>query len=73
MTTHTARPASIRLTDLADPMYPEAAQPIRDALGAYGATLQLTPQAMLAAAVERTGLTDFGDPAFRERLDVLSV
>ena len=26
------RPADIRLTDLADPVYPEAAQPIRDGL-----------------------------------------
>ena len=71
MTTGTTRPTSIRLTDLAAPTYPPVAQPIRDALGAYGATLELVPAAMLTAAAERTGLTDFGDPAFRERLDVL--
>lgn len=31
----------------------------------------LAPEAMLAAASERTGLQDFGDPAFREGLDLL--
>ena len=33
--------------------------------------LRLDPDAMLATATERTGLDDWGDPAFRERLDVL--
>lgn len=67
----TTRPADIRLTDLADPIYPAAAQPIRDGLAAYSATLRLQPGEMLAAAEQRTGLSDWGDPAFRERLDVL--
>jgi hypothetical protein len=71
MTTGTTRPASIRLTDLADPRYPADAQPMREALAGYGAILELTPAALLAAATERTGLTDWGDPSFRERLDVL--
>jgi len=31
----------------------------------------LTPEAMLAASTTRTGLSDFGDPAFREGLDLL--
>ena len=66
-----ARPSDIRLTDLADPVYPAAAQPIRDGLAAYSTTLRLQPQEMLAAAEQRTGLSDWGDPAFRERLDVL--
>lgn len=65
------RPAPIRFDDLAHPVYPPEAQPIRDGLAAYGATLDLQPDALLAAATERTGLDDFGDPAFRERLDVL--
>ena len=34
-------------------------------------TLELDPEALLATATERTGLDDWGDPAFRERLDVL--
>lgn len=71
MTTGVQRPEPIRFTDLAHPVFPEAATPIREGLAAYGATLELTPAAMLSAAAERTGLDDFGDPAFRERLDVL--
>lgn len=31
----------------------------------------LTPDAMLAASIARTGLSDFGDPGFREGLDLL--
>jgi hypothetical protein len=65
------RPAPIHLTDLADPVFPEAARPMREGLAAYGATLELTPEALLRAAIERTGLDDWGDPAFRERLEVL--
>ncbi|KHO21611.1 sulfotransferase family protein [Mycolicibacterium setense] len=71
MTTSTQRPAPVRFDDLASPVYPPAAQPIRDGLAAYGATVDLHPEALLTAAIERTGLDDFGDPAFRERLEVL--
>lgn len=71
MTTSTQRPAPVRFDDLANPVYPPAAQPIRDGLAAYGATVDLHPEALLTAAIERTGLDDFGDPAFRERLEVL--
>lgn len=71
MTTSMQRPAPIRFDDLTNPVYPPAAQPIRDGLAAYGANLALDPDALLTAATERTGLEDFGDPAFRERLDVL--
>lgn len=65
------RPAAIRFTDLADPVFPAEAQPFRDGLGAYGATLDLDPETMLTTATERTGLDDFGHPAFRPRLAVL--
>jgi hypothetical protein len=44
---------------------------MREALAGYGATLEISPAAMLSAASERAGLDDFGDPAFRERLEVL--
>ncbi|GAT02808.1 uncharacterized protein RMCFA_2920 [Mycolicibacterium fortuitum subsp. acetamidolyticum] len=40
-------------------------------MAAYGANLDLTPEALLTTAAERSGLEDFGDPAFRERLGVL--
>ena len=66
-----ARPVPVRIDDLANPVYPEAARPIREALAGYGSVLELTPEALLAGATERTGLTDFGDPAFQERLDLL--
>jgi len=71
VTTSMQRPAPIRFDDLSNPVYPAAAQPIRDGLAAYGANLALDPDALLTAASERTGLDDFGDPAFRQRLDVL--
>lgn len=71
MSTSVKRPAPIRLTDLAEPGFPEAALPMRQGLAGYGATLALTPEALLQTATERTGLNDWGDTAFRERLDVL--
>ncbi|CAJ1578784.1 sulfotransferase [[Mycobacterium] wendilense] len=67
----TSTPAPIRFTDLSEPVYPEAAQPIRDGLAAYSATVQLEPDVLCATAAERTGLHDWGDPAFRGRLEIL--
>ncbi len=67
----TTRPEPIRLDDLAHPVYPAAAAPIREALAAYGAALDLSPEALMSAASERTGLNQWGDPAFRERLEIL--
>ncbi len=72
MTHDVQRPQPIRLTDLAQPVFPETAQPMRDALAGYGSILELTSEALLAAATERTGLTGWGDDDFRERLDVLT-
>jgi hypothetical protein len=65
------RPQAIRLTDLAEPVFPAEAQQILEGLGAYGATLDLEPAALLVAATDRTGLDDFGDAAFRPRLEAL--
>lgn len=72
MTAQVQKPAPVRFTDLANPVFPEAAQPIRDALAGYGSMLNLTSEALLAAASERTGLSGWGDDSFRERLDVLT-
>ncbi|WP_099247783.1 sulfotransferase [Mycobacterium sp. shizuoka-1] len=66
------RPEPIRFTDLADPVFPAAAQPMREALAGYGSVLELTSAALLATASERTGLDCWGDDGFRERLDVLT-
>lgn len=71
MTARVARPAPIAFDDLAAPVYPEAARPLRDGLAAYGATLDLSPQALMSTAVDRAGLTDFGEDGFRDRLEVL--
>ncbi|OYN76485.1 sulfotransferase family protein [Mycolicibacterium sphagni] len=72
MTLGVQRPKPIRLTDLANPVFPEAAQPMREALAGYGSILQLNSEALLAAAAERTGLDGWGDDGFRDRLDVLT-
>ncbi|GAA2792174.1 sulfotransferase [Mycolicibacterium pallens] len=66
------RPKPIRFTDLAHPVFPDAAAPIREALAGYGSILELTSDALLATATERTGLHSWGDDSFRERLDVLT-
>lgn len=65
------RPTAVRLTDLAEPVFPEASLPMRDGLAAYGAALTLTPESLLQTATERTGLNEWGDPAFGERLEIL--
>ena len=66
-----ARPGPVRIDDLARPVFPPAATAMRDGLAAYGATLDLSPAALTASAAERSGLHDFGDPAFAGRLEVL--
>jgi len=65
------RPPDIHLDDLADPVYPAHAREMREALAGYGAILTLEPASLLQSATERTGLTDWGDDGFRERLEVL--
>lgn len=65
------RPPAVRIDDLADPRYPPEVEPIRAAMAEMAATLTLEPEPLMTAAVEATGLDDFGDGAFRERLDVL--
>lgn len=72
MTAGLERPKPIRFTDLANPVFPDAAKPMREALAGYGSILELTSEALLATASERTGLDGWGDGSFRERLDVLT-
>jgi hypothetical protein len=73
MSTGVQRPQPVKFTDLANPVFPEAARPMREALAGYGSVLQLTSEALLATASERTGLDGWGDAGFRERLDVLTM
>ncbi|QFU92529.1 sulfotransferase [Amycolatopsis sp. YIM 10] len=58
----------IRIDDLAEPRL----TPVQEAALSYGESqpVDLSPGAVLAAAVEATGLDDFGPRDFRERLDL---
>ena len=66
-----SRPAPVVIDDLATPRFPDDALPIRQAMAEMGAALILEPDALMAAAVADAGVDDFGDPQFRERLDVV--
>jgi hypothetical protein len=66
-----ARPAPVRIDDLAHPRFsPETAE-ILTAMAGMADGVQLEPDALMDAAVAKTGLSDFGDDGFREPLDVL--
>jgi sulfotransferase family protein len=66
-----ARPAPVRIDDLAHPRFsPETAE-ILTAMAAMADGVQLEPEALMDAAVTKTGLSDFGADTFREPLDVL--
>ena len=66
-----SRPAEIDLDDLAEPRFSDEVEPVLAMMAEAGAGLTLHPGAMLAQAAAETGLDDFGDPAFRGRLDLL--
>jgi hypothetical protein len=66
-----ARPASIRLDDLAAPRFPEAMTPLLEGMTAMAPQCVLEPDALCETAVAQAGLDDFGDPSFRGRLAVL--
>lgn len=63
-----ARPDDIRITDLARPELTDAQRAAMAA--ASQATIVLREDVVLAAARRQTGLDDFGDEGFRERLRV---
>ncbi|WP_208029670.1 sulfotransferase family protein [Rhabdothermincola sediminis] len=65
-------PAAVHLDDLADPRFPPEAAAIIEATAPLGATIDLNPATLCAQAVAETGLEDFGEPSFRERLRVLA-
>jgi Sulfotransferase family len=66
-----ARPAPVRIDDLADPRFsPETAE-ILNTMAAMAEGVRLEPDSLMEAAVAKTGLSDFGDDCFREPLDVL--
>ena len=66
-----ARPAPVVLDDLADPHFSPEIELLRAGLIDVAPSCPLEPEALAAAAVEQTGLDDFGDRTFRSRLDIL--
>jgi hypothetical protein len=62
------RPEAIRIADLAEPVLTPLQKAAIDAVSRMPVTF--TEEAVLGAAMERTGLSDFGPGDFRERLRV---
>jgi hypothetical protein len=65
-------PAPVRIDDLADPRFPAGYDEMLAAMAAAAPSCPLEPEPLLEAAAEAAGLDDFGDPRFREPLDVLT-
>lgn len=61
----------IELTDLAAPVFPEETHELLGQIASVAPMLEISPQALMDAAVAETGLSDFGDPWFREPLNAL--
>jgi hypothetical protein len=66
-----SRPQDVRIGDYGDPRFSTEIRELRTQMSAVAPSLALEPDALEAAAVEQTGLTDFGDPWFEEPLEVL--
>jgi Sulfotransferase family len=62
---------SVHLTDLAKPTFTPEAQQIIDGMAAMADYCPLTTEALHEQASAQTGLTDFGDQDYRERMAVL--
>ena len=65
------RPAAVTIDDLAAPQFPAQAMPIRQAMAEMGAGVVLESEALMEAGVEQAGVDDFGEPGFRDRLDIV--
>lgn len=68
----TSRPAAVRIDDLAEPRFPASIAATLAAVEPYAAKLVLEPDPLCDQAIAETGLSDFGDESFRERLAVLT-
>lgn len=66
-----SRPPAVRIDDLADPRFPDEIRPMLDGVAAMAEQITFEPDALMKLAADQTGLDDFGDPEFRERLEVL--
>jgi hypothetical protein len=65
------RPAAVRIDDLALPRYSDEVRAILDFMEEAGSQLTLDPADLMATACTQTGLQDFGNDDFVERLGVL--
>jgi hypothetical protein len=66
-----ARPAPVRIDDLAEPRYSDEARAILDFMNEAGSQLRLDPIALMESAQAETALDDFGADDYVERLDLL--
>jgi hypothetical protein len=66
-----ARPAPVRIDDLAQPRFTSEVRAMLDFMEEAGAQVALAPPDLMAAARTETGLDDFGADDFVERLGVL--
>lgn len=67
-----SRPPAVRIDDLGNPRFPDEMRPTLDGMAAMAEQITFEPDALMTLATEQTGLTDFGDAGFLERLAVLS-
>ena len=65
------RPPDVRIEDLGDPQLPQAVKDQLEAARPLAEQLPFHVDGVCKAAMEETGLDDFGDPGFRERLALL--
>ncbi len=66
-----SRPSAVRIDDLAAPRFPEEMTPMLDGMTAMAEQIAFEPDALMKMGIEQTGLSDYGDAGFVERLDVL--
>ncbi len=66
-----ARPAPVRIDDLAHPRFSPETTEILTAMAAMAEGVRLEPDALMEGATAKTGLSDFGDDGFRKPLAVL--
>ncbi len=67
----TERPARVRIEDYASPRFSPEMEQLRTSVAPLAEQLRLEPDALLADAAAQTGLEDFGDSGFEERLEIL--
>ena len=65
------RPAAVTIDDLDHPALSDEARMVFGFMADAGKDLELAPEPLMKAAAEQTGLDDFGETDFIERLDVL--